>query len=173
MADNDLALGRIVEALSRSRFWKNTVVFVVEDDAQGGPDHVDSHRSVLLTISPWNRGGVLHRFVNTTDVLATIEEILGLDAMSHFDRFGHPLRHVWRDKPDLRPYVALMSGQPLTELNAATGGDAERSERIDLSKADRVDDEAFNRILWHAIKGSRAPYPKARRAALQEYQRAR
>jgi YVTN family beta-propeller protein len=173
MADNDLALGRIVEALSRSRFWSSTVVFVVEDDAQGGPDHVDSHRSVLLTISPWNRGGVLHRFVNTTDVLATIEEILGLDAMSHFDRFGHPLRDVWRDKPDVRPYVALTSDQPLTELNAATGGDAEQSERIDLSQADRVDDQAFNRILWHVIKGSTAPYPKPRRAALQEYQRAR
>lgn len=173
MADNDLALGRIIEALSRSRFWQNTIVFVVEDDAQAGPDHVDSHRSVLLTISAWNRGGVLHRFVNTTDVLATIEEILGLEAMSHFDRFGHPLRDVWRDKPDLQPYVALTSDQPLTEMNAATGSEAERSERIDLSKADRVDDEAFNRILWSAIKGSKAPYPKSRRAALQEYQRAR
>jgi hypothetical protein len=173
MADNDLALGRIIEALSRSRFWRSTVVFVVEDDAQDGPDHVDSHRSVLLTVSAWNRGGVLHRFVNTTDVLATIEEILGLDAMSHFDRFGHSLRDIWRDKPDLRPYVALTSAQPLTELNVATGADARRSERIDLSRADRVDDESFNAILWRAIKGTATPYPKAHRAALQEYQRAR
>src|SRR5262249_1747337 len=91
MADNDLALGRIVEALSRSRFWRSSVVFVVEDDAQAGPDHVDSHRSVLLAISPWTRGGVSHRFVNTTDVLATIEEILGLQPMSQFDRFAPPL----------------------------------------------------------------------------------
>lgn len=84
MADNDLALGRIVEAISRSQFWKSTVMFVVEDDAQDGPDHVDSHRSVLLAVSAWNRRGVSHPFVNTTDVLASIEEILGLDALSQF-----------------------------------------------------------------------------------------
>ena len=96
MADNDLALGRIVEALSHSQFWKHTAVFVLEDDAQAGPDHVDSHRSVMLAISPWARGGVLHRFVNTTDVLATIEEMLGLGAFSQFDHFGRPLREIWR-----------------------------------------------------------------------------
>jgi hypothetical protein len=76
MADNDLALGRIVEALTRSPFWASTVMFILEDDAQDGPDHVDSHRSVLLVISPYSRTGVVRRFVNTTDVLATIEEIL-------------------------------------------------------------------------------------------------
>ncbi len=111
MADNDLALGRIVEAISRSRFWKNTVVFVLEDDAQDGPDHVDSHRSVFLVASAWNKHGVSHRFVNTTDVLATIEEILGLDALSHFDRFGRPLREIWTSTP--RP-VALRRPAPDT-----------------------------------------------------------
>ena len=79
MADNDLALGRIIEALSNSPFWKNTVVFVLEDDAQDGPDHVDSHRSPMLVISAYNRFGVSHRFANTTDVLATIEDILDFD----------------------------------------------------------------------------------------------
>src|SRR5215467_8689951 len=105
MADNDLALGRILEALSRSRFWRSSAVFVVEDDSQDGPDHVDSHRSVLLVLSPWSRGGVSHRFVNTTDVLATIEEILGLDPMSQFDRFGRPLREIWAEQPQLSPYA--------------------------------------------------------------------
>jgi hypothetical protein len=171
MADNDLALGRIVEALSHSRFWEHTVVFVVEDDSQDGPDHVDSHRSVMLAISPWTRGGVLHRFANTTDVLATIEEILGLDAMSHFDRFGRPLREIWRDHPDLRPYAALTPAQPLTELNVAAGPDARRSARMDLSHADRIDDDEFNRILWRALKGAQSPYPDTRRAAVQEYVR--
>jgi arylsulfatase A-like enzyme len=171
MADNDLALGRIVEALSRSPFWQHTIVFVVEDDAQAGPDHVDSHRSVMLAISPWTRGGVIHRFVNTTDVLATIEEMLGLDAMSHFDRFGRPLRDIWRDQPDLRPYVALTPTQPLTELNVAEGPDARRSSHLDLSHADRIDDDEFNRILWRALKGAQVPFPATRKAALQEYVR--
>ena len=173
MADNDLALGRIVEAVSRSRFWRSTVIFVVEDDAQAGPDHVDSHRSVLLTASAWNRGGVSHRFVNTTDVLATIEEILGLDALSHFDRFGRPLREIWTSAPNLAPYVALTPAQPLSEVNMASGADARRSSRIDLSRADRIDDDTFNRILWRTIKGPGVAFPSIHRAAVQELVRAR
>src|SRR5262249_59296241 len=99
MADNDLAVGRIVEAVSNSPYWKDTVFFVLEDDAQDGPDHVDSHRSVLLVISAYNRGGLVHRFVNTTDVLATVEEILGLEHLSQFDTFGRPLSDVFGSTP--------------------------------------------------------------------------
>jgi hypothetical protein len=102
VADNDLALGRMIEALSKSPFWKNTAVFVLEDDAQNGPDHVDSHRSPLLVISPWVRAGLVHRFANTTDVLRTIEELLGLDALSQFEHYGRPLRDIWSDTPDAR-----------------------------------------------------------------------
>jgi len=173
MADNDLALGRIVEAISRSAFWKSTVVFVVEDDAQDGPDHVDSHRSVLLVASAWNRRGVSHRFVNTTDVLATIEEILGLDALSQFDRFGRPLREIWTSKPDLTPYAALTPTQPLSALNVAMGPGERRSEHFDLSRPDQIDDDTFNRVLWKAIKGPHVPFPTKHRAAVQEYVRAR
>jgi YVTN family beta-propeller protein len=169
MADNDLALGRIVEALSRSPFWRNTVVFVLEDDAQDGPDHVDSHRSVLSVISAWSRGGIVHRFVNTTDVLATIEEILGLRPLSQFDRYGRPLREFWRPAPDLTPYTALVPAQPLSEVNVARGPDARASARMDLAQADRVDDDAFSRILWRALKGRDAPYPAPRRVGLQDY----
>src|SRR5205814_10129545 len=82
VADNDLALGRIIDALSHSRFWKSTVVFVLEDDAQDGPDHVDSHRSVLLVVSAYSKGGTIHRFANTSDIVATIEVILGLGRIS-------------------------------------------------------------------------------------------
>jgi len=171
-ADNDLALGRIIDALSHSQFWRNTAVFVLEDDAQAGPDHVDSHRSVMFTISPWARGGVAHRFVNTTDVLATIEEMLGLDSFSHFDHFGRPLREIWRASPDTRPYVALTPAQPLGELNLASGAGARASAHIDLAHEDRVDDAVFNHILWGAFKGT-APYPTARRLALLEAARAR
>ncbi len=173
MADNDLALGRIVETLSRSRFWRNTVVFVLEDDAQDGPDHVDSHRSVLFAISAWNRGGVVHRFVNTTDVVATIEEILGLGSLSQFDHFGRPLRDIWLPRPDLHPYAALPETQSMSEVNLAGGPDARRSARMDLAAADRVDDELFNRVLWRAIKGPRARYPAVHRIGTQEYVRAR
>jgi DNA-binding beta-propeller fold protein YncE len=172
MADNDLALGRIIEALSHSQFWRTTAVFVLEDDAQAGPDHVDSHRSVMFTISPWARGGVIDRFVNTTDVLATMEELLGLDSFSQFDHFGRPLREIWRSSPDLRPYVALRSAQSMTELNVATGPGARASAHIDLAHEDRVDDGVFNRILWRALKGN-APYPTARRLAQLEAARSR
>jgi YVTN family beta-propeller protein len=173
MADNDLALGRIIDALSHSRFWRSTVVFVVEDDSQDGPDHVDSHRSVMLAISAWNRGGVWHRFVNTTDVLATIEDILGLTPMSSFDFFGRPLRDIWLDRPDLRPFTALVPAQSLTQLNLASGPDAATSATMDFSRPDRIDDDQFNRLLWRAIKGARAPYPVPRRISLQEIARAR
>jgi hypothetical protein len=171
-ADNDLALGRIVEALSHTQFWGSTAVFVLEDDAQAGADHVDSHRSVMFVISPWARGGSIHRFVNTTDVLATMEELLDLDAFSHFDHFGRPLREIWRSSPDTRPYAALTPKQPLAELNLASAPGARASAHIDLSREDRVDDGEFNRILWRALKGS-APYPTARRLALLEAARAR
>jgi YVTN family beta-propeller protein len=173
MADNDLAVGRIVEAISRSRFWKSTVIFVLEDDAQDGPDHVDSHRSVLLVASAWNRHGVSHRFINTTDVLATIEEILGLDALSQFDRFGRPLREIWSSAPDLSPYVALTPVQPLSEINVAQGPDERQSARFDLSRPDAIDDDAFTRVLWRAIKGPHVPFPAQHRAAVQDYDRAR
>ena len=173
MADNDLALARLVEALSHSPRWKDTVVFVVEDDAQAGPDHVDSHRSVLLVISPWAAGGVMHRFVNTTDVLATVEEILGLGTLSQFDHFGRPLRDIWRSAPDLRPFDAIRPTQSMTEQNLALDDNARRSDRLDLAGEDRADDDEFNRILWHAVKGSAVPYPGVRRSGVLEWARAR
>ena len=173
MADNDLALARIVEALSHSQFWKSTAVFVLEDDAQAGPDHVDSHRSVLLVISPWAAGGVLHRFVNTTDVLATVEEILGIAPLSQFDHFGRPLREIWRSTPDLRPYDAITPAQSMTELNLALDDNARRSARLDLAREDRAPDDEFNQILWRAIKGDRSPYPGTRRTGVLEWARGR
>ena len=171
MADNDLALGRVIEALSRSPFWKSTVVFVLEDDAQDGPDHVDSHRSPLLVISPWARAGVHHRWTNTTDVIATIAGILKLGSLSQFDHFGEPLRDVWRDSPDLRPYTALASSISLDERTPKRAPGSEASKGLDLSFEDRIDDDTFNRILWVAVKGPNVPYPGARRASAPEWAR--
>jgi YVTN family beta-propeller protein len=171
MADNDLALGRIVEAVSRSPFWKNTLIVSLEDDAQNGPDHVDSHRSVLLTISAYSRGGTVHRFTNTTDVLATIEHVLGLDALSQFDHYGRPLREVWTKEPDLRPYTALVPSVPLDARNPAGGRGARESARLDFDFEDVADERAFNAILWRAIKGENVPYPGTNRMSALEWKR--
>jgi hypothetical protein len=161
-ADNDLALGRLVEAVSHSRFWKNTVIFVVEDDAQNGPDHVDSHRSVMFAISAYSKGGPAHRFTNTTDVIATIVEILHLGSLSQFDFYGRPLRGAFTSEPDFFPYTAITPAQDLDERNPTVRMGAARARPLDLSGADRANEDDFNRELWRAFKGD-APYPAVRR----------
>jgi YVTN family beta-propeller protein len=166
MADNDLALGRIVDAISHSPYWRDTAVFIVEDDAQSGPDHVDSHRSVLLMVSAWNRGGLAHRFINTTDVLATIEEILGLDSLSQFDHYGRPMRGLFAEQPDLTPYEAIKPGVALDEKNPESA-QSKQSALLDFSKPDAIDDHTLNLILWRTIKGD-VPYPGPMRAAVGE-----
>ncbi len=171
MADNDLALGRMIEALSKTKFWESTAVFVLEDDAQNGPDHVDSHRSVLLVISPWARAGVTHRFVNTTDAIATMEVLLGLDALSPYDHYGRPLREIWRTAPDTRPYTALVPSTPLTDRNPSRGTGANESRKLDLRYEDVAEEDAFNRILWYTIKGTGVKYPGPTRMSSAEVMR--
>ncbi|HET7024726.1 MAG TPA: alkaline phosphatase family protein, partial [Gemmatimonadales bacterium] len=171
VADNDLALGRIVGAVSASRFWKNTLIVVMEDDAQDGPDHVDSHRSPLLLISAWNRPGVYHRFTNTTDAIRTIEDVLGLGHLSQFDDFGRPITEVWRNAPDLTPYTVVPARIDLNERNPAHTRAAIDSRRLDFSDADRADEELFNHVLWRMIKGSAVPYPGPTRMSALEVKR--
>jgi phosphoesterase family protein len=173
VADNDLALGRIVEAVSRSRFWASTAIVVLEDDAQDGPDHVDSHRSPLLIVSPWTRPGVYHRFANTTDVLRTIEELLGLGQLSQFDRWGRPLREIWAERPDSAPYAAITPVQPLDAMNPPRTRAARETRHLDLSRVDAADMDRFNRVLWMAVKGEDAPYPGVHRMAALEAWRSR
>ncbi len=163
-ADNDYALGRIVEAVSHSPYWRSTVIFVLQDDSQDGPDHVDSHRSPVLVISPWARGGAIHRFANTTDVLKTIEELLHLRSMSQFDHFGRPLRDVWRDQPEPTPYTAIRPLVDIAEMNPDTGKQARASAGFNFQVVDAIDDAAFNHVLWAIIKGEQVPYPGAHRA---------
>ncbi len=173
VADNDLALGRIIEGLSKSPFWRNTVVFVLEDDAQNGPDHVDSHRSPLFVVSAWNKAGIYHRFANTTDVIATIERVLKLGTLSQFDHFGHPITDVFGASPDLRPYDHLTSSTKLDDKNPAGTREARESARLDLRIEDAADEELFNHILWRSIKGDAVPYPGPRRASTLDLARAR
>ncbi len=154
MADNDLALGRIVETLSKSPYWRDTVMFVLEDDSQSGPDHVDSHRSPLLVVSAYNRPGTIHRFANTTDVVAAIEDILGLDRLSKFDYFSRSLANLFAEKPDLAPYAAVVPQVDMEERNPEKSAAAVMSEGLDFSAPDRVNDAVFNHILWLMLKGN-------------------
>jgi len=173
MADNDLALGRIVEALSKSPFWKDTVIFVLEDDSQSGPDHIDSHRSCFFAISAYNRPGTIHRFANTTDVVAAIEDILGMGRLSQFDYFSRSLADIFVEAPDLSPWTAIVPQVDMNETNAPATTAARASEGLDFSAPDRVDDAIFNQILWSMMKGSQSLPETDTKAPLHAYRVAR
>ena len=170
MADNDLALGRIVQALSTSPYWKDTVIFVVEDDAQAGPDHADSHRAPFYAISAYNRPGTVHRFINTTDVIAAIEDILGMGRLSKFDYFSRSLVDIFAPTPNLAPYNPITPTQDLNEKNPPNTAAARMSEGLDFSAPDRADDQVYNRILWLMLKGNTRPPVAQSHAALQALQ---
>jgi YVTN family beta-propeller protein len=167
VADNDLALGRIVEALSKSRFWPKTCIFVVEDDPQNGFDHVDAHRTVALLISPYTkRKYVDSTCYNQTGMVKTIELMLGLPPMNQLDLSATPMRDCLQAAPDLTPYTAVANRIPLDEMNPPMAGlrgraleFAKTSVALNLDDCDAADEEVFNRILWHSVRGD-APYPK-------------
>jgi DNA-binding beta-propeller fold protein YncE len=159
-ADNDYALGLIVEGVSKSRFWPKTAIFVIEDDAQDGPDHVDSHRSVMLAISPYTRRGIVDSSMyNQSSVLRTMELILGLRPMTHFDAAARPLIAAFGVTPNPAPYSAENPRISLTLRNPAASPTAARSQKLDFRDADRIDDDELNDILYLAIKGTPAPPP--------------
>ena len=160
-ADNDLAVGRLVEAVSKSKFWATTAIFILEDDAQNGPDHVDSHRSPAYLISPYTRArGVDSTMYNTTSMLRTMELILGLRPMTIFDASARPMWNAFTNKADTRAFDALPASHTIDDRNPPVKtADARRSQEFDLDEADRIDDDAMNAILWRAVKGSTAPAP--------------
>jgi len=161
VANNDLALGQIVEAVSHSKFWKETAIFVIEDDAQNGPDHVDAHRTVGLVISPWVKRGVVDSTMYTTSsFLRTMELILGLDPMTQFDTAATPMFASFTDSPAFDTYDALKPQVDLMARNPATGEGARASLKLDFSDYDRADPDELNRILWAALKpGQAMPAP--------------
>jgi YVTN family beta-propeller protein len=159
VASNDQALGRIVEGLSHSRFWKDTAVLVIEDDAQDGPDHVDCHRTVALAISPYaRRATVDHTHYSTTSLVRSIELMLGLPAMTEFDAHAMPLYRAFTANPDLGTYACLPAQVDLMARNPSTGEGALESAQLDFSDVDRADPQKLNRILWNALKPGR-PMP--------------
>jgi YVTN family beta-propeller protein len=166
IADNDQALGRVVEAVSKSRYWRESAIFVLEDDAQNGPDHVDAHRSVALVISPWARHGALDSTLYTTSgVLRTMELILGLPPMSQYDAAATPMYAAFSEKPVLTPYAALPARVPLDEKNAPTAYGAMASLRMDLDEADLAPELELNEIIWKSVRGAASRMPPPVRSA--------
>ncbi len=167
VADNDLALGRVVEAVTKSVFGSNTVIFVIEDDPQSGYDHVDAHRSICLVISPYTkRGQVISTFLNQAGVLHTMERILGLPPMNQQDAMAPLMFDCFTNVPNFAPYTALPNNIPLDEgVALATTAPsrqqrywAKQLEKMDFTRPDRIDDDLFNRYIWWTIKGDE-PFP--------------
>jgi YVTN family beta-propeller protein len=167
VASNDLALGRLVEAVSKGKYWAQTAIFVIEDDPQNGPDHVDAHRTVGLVISPYTkRKYVDSTQYSTVSMIRTIELVLGLPPLSQYDAAARPMFASFTDKADLTPYKHEPARIDLKAINPKTAYGARRSARMDFSDYDKVDDFELNEILWRAIKGRKAPLPPAVRRAI-------
>ncbi len=172
-ADNDLALGQVVEGLTHSKFWKNMLILVVEDDAQAGLDHVDGHRTVALAISPYiRRGAVDSTFYSQVSFIKTIEQILGLPTMSLFDLIANDMRNSFQTTPDYATYTAEVPTQSIYELNpqlSALRGQARKaaleSMRMNFREPDAAPTAKVNRMIWASVRGWDAPYPAAKQGA--------
>jgi hypothetical protein len=166
VADNDLAVGMFIEYLSHSSIWKESAVFIIEDDAQNGSDHVDAHRTTAYVAGGFvKRGFVDHTAYSTSSMLRTIELILGLQPMSQYDAAAEPMWRCFTSTANLTPFISLPSNVDLTEKNMAVNEWQRRSEEFDFTKEDAIPDMEFNIVLWHGLKGDRIPMPAPRRAA--------
>ena len=168
VADNDYAVGALVEAVSNSPYWKDTAIFLVEDDAQDGPDHVDAHRSVALVISAYNRPGLLiHEFHNTVSLIRTIELLLGIEPMNQLDATASPI-DIFQTEPDLHPFHVQLPDVALDNLitprarDAATAYWTTRSAEQDMAHADMADANTLNQIIWFSVRGN-VPMPSSTR----------
>lgn len=167
VADNDLAVGRIVERISQSRFWPKTCIFAIEDDPQAGFDHVDGHRSLCLVASPYTkRGAVVSKFYNQTSVLHTMSRMFGVPPMNQMVALSPLMTDCFASKPNFKPYQCRPNQIPLDEMNKSTAqlqGDelhwALKSLDQPFDEVDRADEDTLNRIIWHSVKGVNTPYP--------------
>lgn len=166
VADNDLAVGLFIEHLSKSPIWKETAVFIVEDDAQNGADHVDAHRSPAYVAGGFvKRGFVDHTMYSTSSVLRTIELILGIGPMSQYDAAAQPMWRCFSSTPDTNAFTARAAQVNLMDKNTAMNEWQRRSEKFNLTKEDAVPDLEFNTVLWYGLKGDKEPFPGPKRAA--------
>ena len=169
VADNDLAFGRIVEAISHSKFWAETAIFAIEDDPQNGWDHVSGYRTTAYCISPYTkRGAVIGTQYNTTSLIRSMEQILGLPPMNQFDASATPMFDCFTNTPDFKPFTSMLNTVALDKLNPAPQAinnpilrrDALVSGRINFREVDKAPENTLNRILWRSMKGSGEPYPE-------------
>ena len=166
VADNDLAFGQFVEAVSRSKFWPQTAIFVVEDDAQNGPDHVDAHRTIAFVISPYTkRRAVDSTLYSTSSMLRSMELILGLAPMTQFDSAATPMFNSFTATPDFTPYQHLPANVDLNERNKKLAWGSDLSEKMNFAKEDAADDLLLNEIIWRNVRGTHSPMPAPVRAA--------
>lgn len=166
MADNDLAVGKFVEHLSKSGIWEQSAIFILEDDAQNGSDHVDAHRSTAyLAGGLVKRGFVDHTMYSTSSVLRTIELILGIPPMSQYDAAATPMWRCFSKTANTKPFTALNSNIDLDERNVVVNRNSKKSAEFDLSKPDLVNDLEFSQIVWQTIKGLESPMPAPKRSA--------
>ncbi len=164
VAENDLAIGRLIEAISHSRFWKQSAIFLLEDDAQNGPDHVDAHRSLLLAISPFSRRRAVDSTLYTTSgVLRTMELILGLEPMSQYDAAATPMYNAFHATPDVAPFDHVPARVPLDDRNDWNSPGAAASLRMNLQEADMAPELELNQILWQSVHGAGSVMPPPRR----------
>jgi YVTN family beta-propeller protein len=174
LAENDQALGRFVEALSHSSFWPRTAIFVLEDDAQNGPDHVDAHRSPAFVISPYTRRhSVDSTMYSTSSMLRTMELILGLKPMTQYDAAAAPMYGAFAATADAAPYAALPAQVDLEQKNAKTAWGAKASSAMDFAREDAADDQQLNQVIWHSVRGASTAMPAPVRAAFVRTQPAR
>ena len=165
-ADNDLAVGMFIDYLSKSPVWKESVVFIVEDDAQNGPDHVDAHRSPAYVVGPFvKRKFVNHSSYTTSGILRTMELILGLPPMSQYDAAATPLYKCFNAIADETSFDHVPNQVDLSDKNTAVNALSEKSAAFNFSKEDAIDDAKFNEVLWKGIKGINSVVPSPRRAA--------
>src|SRR4051812_5865215 len=165
IAENDLALGQLVELISHSAIWKESAIFVLEDDAQNGPDHVDAHRSILFAISPFTRRGVVDSTLYTTSgVLRTMELILGLPPMSQYDAAATPMYNAFTTTPTLTSFTHLAARVSLEDKNDWNAPGAAASLRMNFSAPDLAPDLELNRIIWQSVRGRGAMMPPPRRS---------
>jgi YVTN family beta-propeller protein len=167
IAENDYALGRFIEAISKSRYWKETAIFVLEDDAQNGPDHVDAHRSLGYIISPYTqrKGTVDSTLYTTSGFLRTMELILGLEPLSQYDAAATPAYNAFALAPDVAPFAAIPPKIDINEMNDPRAWGAQDSAAMDLAEADRAPDLLLNEIVWRSVRGADSKMPPPMRAA--------
>ncbi|MBO9561665.1 MAG: bifunctional YncE family protein/alkaline phosphatase family protein [Niastella sp.] len=166
VADNDLAVGLFVEYLSKSPIWKESVVFIVEDDAQNGPDHVDAHRTTAYVAGPFvKRKFVDHTMYSTSSMLRTMELILGLPPMSQYDAAATPMWRSFTATPDYTAFQSVPANVNLNDKNTANNATAQLSNTLDFTKEDRIPDLLFSQVIWKAVKGEHSVMPAPRRSS--------